>query len=194
MKKIFKHLIALSIAFTLIFSFISCSSEKSFYQIWSAAGATIEEDNCFKTISYDEVKSKNNNKETYMLFIGNSADSKAVSDVTKIEGTKKLTNYTGKIYFFDITDYKKATEKQNIYDDIKVPVSEAAGVIAAFYKNGSLEYHTVYNSVNNEFYYFEKIDMFITSGDKSTTSQIDIIAIAEYTFTYYPVDTTKTAN
>ena len=62
-KKILSAL-AVSIAFTTL---ASCS-ENSFYKEWRDAGATIEEENVFKELTVDEVVTKRDNKDSFIIF------------------------------------------------------------------------------------------------------------------------------
>ena len=104
-----KGLSALAVLISFGFALVSCNSN-SFYKEWKDAGAVIEEDNCFKLLSVDEVVSKRENEENFIVFlgassIGSSKNQTAVDLVSSIQAQADAVNYDG--YVLSISDVIK---------------------------------------------------------------------------------------
>ena len=103
MNKFKKILSAVAVSICFMMGLASCTST-TFYQEWHEAGATIEEDNCFKALTADEVKEKRDNKESFVVFVGASTVEKAVTAVSQIQAQADATGYDGAVYFVNTKD------------------------------------------------------------------------------------------
>ena len=186
MNKFKKVISALAVSICFIFSLVSCGSQ-SFYQEWKEAGATIEEDNCFKAISVDDVVNKRGNKESFVIFIGASTvdsvtNSAAVSLVSSIQAEADAINYTGKVYFVNVKDYltnvNQAIEVKNKLGSNEL--TDAYGLICVCYKDGNVYFDTSVKKTIPD-----QLKRFII--DEGST-QINFNALANYVFEYYKVE------
>ena len=178
MKKIIAHISAFMLILVGILSLASCSGS-SFYSEWHSAGAAIESENIFKSVTVDEAEAmlKDSSKNTFALFLGSSSDTAAVSNVTSMQYTADVTNYTDKVYFLTITEIKKSQSKMK---EVKtklgnVDVSEmGSGVYCVMYEDGKVKFNTANKTddILNQF----KVD-----------KEVSIIAVLEYVFEVCPV-------
>ena len=181
MKKIIASLAAFMLIICGLFTLASCSGN-SFYNEWHSAGAEIETENVFKSVTVDEVSSllqdKDNN--TFALFLGSSANKNSVSDVTAMQYTADVKNYDGKVYFLTTTDLIKnnlVTNAKNIKEKLgnKVDISELGqNVVCVMYESGRIKFITTDTSS-------ETVKQFMVSGS------VSIVSVLEYVIEVCPV-------
>lgn len=172
MKKLKKYIIPVIMGFIFIFSLASCGSN-SFYNEWHNAGAEIEENNVFKSVTLDDVTSKINAKESFALFIGCKDDKDAVAAVSKIQYLATNVNYEGKINFLTVA--KDSTDKRRkVKEVVGLDYYESSSVSVAMFDDGEL----VIDSINKT--HFSLNDNFIVNGE------MNVLALAEYAFYNYP--------
>lgn len=135
MKKI---LLVLMIAICTVFS-VGCGSTRT-----------------YKTITFDEYKSKIDNKETFILFIG----SETCSHCTEFKGTinRVLSEYDVEINYIDISSF---TVEQR--DKFNAMVKFTGTPTTVFYENG-VEEHPSYNRINGSRSYSEVIKALKNNG------------------------------
>ena len=102
MNKFKKILSALAV--TIAFTTLASCGENSFYKEWHDAGATIEEENVFKELTVDEVVTKRDNKDSFIIFAGSSSKSGAISAVSDIQVQADSLDYNGYVYFVNTKD------------------------------------------------------------------------------------------
>ena len=118
MTKFSKRIVLFLALISTTFALASCSNY-NFYQDWKSAGATIESDNVFKSLTLDEVKEKRETKKPFALIIASSTDSTARSAITKIQEQADALSYKGEIYFISSKDtYNSTLSAQKEFKDI----------------------------------------------------------------------------
>ncbi|MGM9969259.1 MAG: hypothetical protein ACI35S_02565 [Anaeroplasma sp.] len=177
MNKLFKVLTLLMVMIISLFTLVGCNSSDDFYKEWYEAGAQIEKDNVFELITVDKAVEMKEAKESFIVFLGSSTNSTAVSEVTGIQYDADNMNYDGKLYFINtkeiissISKMKSINEKLNIKLE-----SSTSGLIAICYDGGVQKFET--SRPNGE------CDRFIFDG----TDSVSIRAVAVYAFEFYPV-------
>lgn len=105
MKQITKIIGAFIVASVMLITMASCSGY-SFYDDWSSAGADIEKDNVFITVTLEEVKAKIENDDTFALIYATSKSSSCVNVITSLQTQAEYLGCEDKnIYFLDATNY-----------------------------------------------------------------------------------------
>lgn len=176
MKKVVAYISAFMLIIVGMLSLASCS-KKTFYSEWHKAGADIEKNNMFESITVDEVEIKlSSDDSTFALFIGSSSDEQAVKDVSAMQYTADVKNYEGKVYFLTTTKLKKQSKMRDIKDRIKVDISEmGTSVQCVLFEKGRVSFNTVKTDTDQVKKF--KID-----------DEVSIIAVLEYVIEYYPVN------
>ena len=185
MNKFKKILSALAVVICFGFGLASCNSN-SFYKEWKDAGATIEEDNCFKLLSVDDVVSKRENKESFIIFLGASAigsttNQTAVDLVSNIQAEADAVNYDGCVYFVNVKDAaKNLTEGQAVKDKLGVNelLGDSNGLVCVSYIKGDVYFDTSKAKKSIP----DQLKRFVISGS------ISFEALANYAFEYYKVE------
>ena len=178
MKNLVKILSAFVVVMISIITLASCDSY-SFYEDWYQAGATVlEEDNVFKVVSLDEVKTMKEASESFMVFLGRSSDSKAVSEVNQIQFDADNMNYEGKIYFLNTGDYVETISGQKkINDTLGIKFEDStSGIVVVCYEEGNVKFETT--RPDN----YAELELLKIEG------VLTIQSLAYYAFTYYPAN------
>lgn len=185
MNKFMKICSALAVSICFMLALVSCKSE-TFYNEWSAAGAKIEEKNCFKLLTVDEVVAKREAKENFVIFIGASAlqtttNQTAVDKVSEIQAEADAVDYTDYVYFVNAKDAMLSlTEQKNMKEKLKVnEISDSYGLVCVSYIKGDVYFDTSAIKGNNV---PDNLKRFVVEG-----SQISFKALANYVFENYPV-------
>lgn len=178
----FKKNVALFVAlFISLFTLVSCSNY-DFYSDWSKAGASIEKDNVFLSLSADEVKTKRDNGETFVILVGSSTDSKAVSAITAIQEQADIVGYTGNVYFVNAKDVSSSSASSASRNEFKekvglkafTSVSTEANLVVVAYKKGVVELdtssttkcdYTFFNNDNSQDLNFEYVAHYLFEFD-----------------------------
>ena len=190
MKKVFSLLAGLSAVTLGILSLASCSSS-SFYKDWSNAGADIDESVPFEYISFDDVKSKLQAKDSFLVMYGTPSDSTDVSNVQGICYDAYVTNQEAKIYFVNCEDAVSSVSRRDEYTkELKVyncltpsylnqddSQEGLNGLVAVLYENGTVTFDT-----SRAFKY-----AFCENFSTFDSTRVDIHAVAAYSWEYYPV-------
>lgn len=167
MKKFIKALGLFSFLAVLMLTFTSCNSY-NFYKDWNGAGADIESNNIFTTITLDEAKEKKDAKETFVLFYGASSSSTAVSMVTSLQAQAEYLNNTdATIYYVNSADYYETSSKRALVREaigMRDAPSTADPVIMIF-RNGASAIDSSMPSIakNSKFYDKESGQFLYTS-------------------------------
>lgn len=174
MTKFRKILSACAVAIAGICALASCGTT-SFYEEWKDAGAVIEEDNCFKAVTPDEVKAMADKKESFVVFIGSSKNTTAVQLVSDIQEQADNLYYEGTVYFVNTKDIMSSTQSQK---DARAALgtkelADKNGLVVACYKEGTLYFDTSNPG--------DVTERFMVDGS------LDFDALATYVFEYYPV-------
>lgn len=115
MKKWTKVIAVLSMLLVFTCLLGSCSSNYDFYKDWHDAGADIEEDNIFKTVTLEEAQKLKEDKETFALVYASSV---AVSSVSLITSLQAQAEYLGHedatIYYLNSTDYTTVSKCKEV--------------------------------------------------------------------------------
>lgn len=176
MKKIIASLSAFMLIIVGLVVLSSCS-KTSFYSEWHKAGATIEKNNIFESITVDEIESKIADKtESFAVFFGSSNDEQSIKDVTAMQYTADVKNYEGKVYFLTTTKLKKNSKMKEIKEKINVDIADmGTSVQCVLFEKGKKSFNTADKDSEavNKF----KID-----------DTISIIAVLEYVIEYYPLE------
>jgi len=181
MKKIIAGFSAFMLILVSLFTLSSCT-KKTFYSEWHKAGATIEKKNVFKSVTVSEVEEllKNESKNTFALFVGNSSEAAAVSDVTAIQYAADAKNYEGKVYFLTTTDFTSLSKKKEIKQNLSIDISEMGNnVICVMYESGKIKYNTSITKIDDSNYTQFKL--------KESDKVFDITLIFEYAVAKYPL-------
>ena len=177
MKKYMKLLIAAIGTLVLFLSLASCSGS-SFYRDFHSAGADIDTDCQFSYVTVDEVKTKRENGDKFVLFLGSSTDSSCVTKVEQIEAEAKACKYTGGLLFLSTTDITSSSAKS--LELIKaLNIKNITGMVAVEYKGNEILFDTSKYDQNDEGDPCKKFAIY--DDDKS----ISFVAIADYVFLYY---------
>lgn len=172
-KKILSAL-AVSIAFTTL---ASCG-ENSFYKEWHDAGATIEEENVFKELTVDQVVTKRDNKDSFIIFCGSSSKSGAISAVSDIQVQADSLDYNGYVYFVNTKDILSSISgKKNATDKLGVQEIDSSDLVVVCYKEGKVYFDTSSSEKYGDIYSRFNID-----------GSLSYNALACYAFEYYPVE------
>ena len=139
MKKLFKRVaLAMFVVFGLL-SLTSCG-KYNFYKDWSEAGANIEEENIYEVLTIEEVQSKRENGDTFIVVVGTSQSYTAVSSITMLQTQADYLGFAGTVYFVDSTDY---LEKQSVRTELiaalgikEITKSTTADIIVVTYEKG----------------------------------------------------------
>ena len=140
MKRILKFLSVMLVSLFALVQLTGCAY--SFYDDWHEAGAVIEKENVFTSINLDEAVKKIDNDETFVLVIGCSKSSTAVSQISSIQEQADYHSFKGTIYFLDATAYyASSTSRKDVQS--KLGVKTIAGVdnsslVIAVYNKGEL--------------------------------------------------------
>lgn len=181
MKKIIASFAAFMLIICGLFTLASCNGN-SFYNEWYGAGAEIESENIFKSVTVDEAKAllDDSNNNTFALFMGSSANSASVSDVTAMQYTADVKNYDGKVYFLTTTDLIKTnivTNAKNVKEKLgnKVDISDFGdNVVCVMYESGRIKFITTDTSA-------ELVKQFMIDGS------VSIVSVLEYVIEVCPV-------
>lgn len=186
MNKFKKICSALAVSICFVLALVSCKSV-SFYDEWHEAGATIEEDNCFKLLTVDEVVAKRDAKESFVIFIGASAiqtttNSKAVDLVSAIQAEADAVNYTSKVYFVNAKEAMLSLSQQkDMKDKLKInEINDSYGLVCVSYINGDVYFDTSTIKGNNV---PDQLKRFVVDD----SNEISFKALANYVFENYPV-------
>ncbi len=181
MKKIIASLAAFMLIICGLFTLASCNND-SFYNEWHSAGAEIETDNVFKSVTVSDVENliKDSENNTFALFMGSSANSGSVSDVTAMQYTANVKNYDGKVYFLTTTNLIKNNFVGNVKEikeklGNKVDISEfGTNVVCVMYEKGRIKFITTDKTD-------EDVKQFIIDGS------VSIVSVLEYVIEICPV-------
>lgn len=114
MKRVLKALSLLSLVFLMVITMTSCSGY-DFYNDWHGAGADIEQENIFQSISLEEAEKKKFAGEKFVLLYANSSSSSAVNVVTSLQAQAEYLSATDKtIYVLDSTEFDTLDERKTI--------------------------------------------------------------------------------
>lgn len=179
MNKFKKIISACAVSICFMMGLASCKST-SFYQEWHEAGATIEEDNCFKVLTAEEVTAKREAEESFCIFLGSSEVEKARSTVSNIQAQAEAVNYDGKVYFVNTKEaLTTLSGAQKLHDTLSVnELNDSNGLVCVCYIKGKVHFDT-----SNTKKYSDELQRFMI--DSATV--VDFNAIANFVFEYYKV-------
>jgi hypothetical protein len=151
MKKMIKRLALVMFAVFGLVSLASCG-KYNFYKDWTEAGADLEKENIYEVLTLEEVQAKRDNKETFILVVGTSQSSTAVSSITMLQtqadylGFEDAEGNPGTIYFVDSTDYiETSTVRSKLTKALgikKISNSTTSDLIVVTYVKGNVELDT----------------------------------------------------
>ena len=145
MKRLLKALTTLSV-FVFLVVLSSCDSNK-FYDQWVEAGAAIEEEHIFEYIELDQVKTKMDARENFVVIYGSYENASTVSIVSSFQAQYDYLCTNGEEYVIyvvdstEITSYegaKNATESLGLREE----VSKDGSPVIITYKNGVPEFES----------------------------------------------------
>ena len=192
MKKRFFVLPFLFLVALFTFVLASCSSE-SFGDKWIKAANDLAigpnqdyfDEDYYKTISVNKAKNMIDDKETFLVLLGNRGNNDAVFNVIlRIPYDAQEVAYEGKFYFIDTTDLLKDNKSSEITKKLGIKAAETDytdGIVMVCYNKGK-------KNIDTSAYDPEK------SGDTydfltgNTGNKIDIHAVVTYAIEYYPLD------
>ena len=180
MNKFKKIISALAVSICFMMGLASCS-ETSFYQEWHEAGATIEEDNCFKVLTAEEVSTKREAQESFCVFLGSSDVEKARTTVSNIQAQAEAVNYDGKVYFVNTKEaLATISAAQALREKLSVnELNDSNGLVCVCYIKGN-----VYFDTSDTKKYNDRLQRFIIEEGGTV---VDFNAIANYVFDNYKV-------
>lgn len=121
MKKITKILTVLSVLFLFTWMLGSCSSQYDFYEDWHGAGADIEKENIFQTVSLDEAKQMKEDKKTFVLVYASSVANSSVSLITSLQAQAEYLNAKdATIYYLNSADYNTTSKSKEVNNAINM--------------------------------------------------------------------------
>lgn len=186
MNKFKKICSALAVSICFVLALVSCKSA-TFYDEWHEAGATIEEDNCFKLLTVDEVVAKREAKESFVIFIGASAiqtttNTKAVELVSAIQAEADAVDYDSKIYFVNAKDAMLSLSQQkDMKEKLKInEINDTNGLVCVSYIKGEVYFDTSTVKGSNV---PDQLKRFVVDD----SYQISFKALVNYVFENYPV-------
>lgn len=180
-NRLTKILSTLLVVFIAVFSLASCGEKYDFFEDFYTAGATnLEEKHIFEVVTLDEVKKMKDDKESFVVFLGSSKYSEDVAAVNAIAYDAKNVNYDGKVYFLNLADFETVSAKAKLNETLDIKYDKAQGIVAVCYENGKLKFETTRPKL------YPICDLFNIHGTDDNI-QIDVHALAAYTFKYFPV-------
>ncbi len=181
MTKFSKRIVLFLALISTTFVLASCSNY-NFYEDWKSAGATIESENVYKSLTLDEVKDKRDAKETFALIVASSTDSTACSAITKIQEQADVVGYTGNVYFISSKDvYNASLSTQKEFKEVvgnkefTSSTSDKPLFVLMVYNKGNILADT--SSSNN----YSAIENYLNNGN-SDTLVINYEFLAHYLF------------
>lgn len=146
MKSLKKIVSTFVVALVLGLALTSCKGY-NFYNEFVEAGADIEKDNIFEVLTLEQVKTKIENDETFVLLYGTAESSSCVNVVTSLQAQAEyLEEETDTIYFMDATDYIESSKKRKEIREalnIKDPMDSLSDApVIVIYKKGKVDIDT----------------------------------------------------
>ena len=147
MKSLKKIISAFVIALVFGLALTSCSGY-NFYKEFSEAGADIEKDHIFEVLTLEEVKTKIEADDTFVLVYGTAESVACVNVITSLQAQAEYLGAAEKtIYFMDATEYIEggSGSRKEVKEAIKIndPLSsKTASPIIIIYKNGKVDVDT----------------------------------------------------
>ncbi len=134
MKRFLKLTSLMSVLLLMIIVMTGCS-KYNFYNDFKDAGAKIEKDNIFEVISLEEIQSKKEAGETFVVLYGSSSSTKCVNVVTSLQTQAEyLGNEDATIYFFNSKEYNTTSKVREVKEAIKMhnPSKDGSPIIITF--------------------------------------------------------------
>lgn len=146
MKRFSKLFCGFVVAAVMMLTMTSCSGY-SFYDDWSGAGADIEKENIFITVSLEEVGKKIEADDTFALVYATSSSTACVSVITSLQAQAEYLGCEDKkIYFLDATNYLSTStlrsEVRSVTRMHEAMSSPSANPVILTYKKGALDVDT----------------------------------------------------
>ena len=144
MKRFLKACGALVLSFVLLLAMTSCS-EYDFYEDWHGAGAAIEKDNIFETISLEKAAEMKEDGKVFALVYASSSAATSRNVITSLQvQAEYLGCEDAVVYYVNSTDYYGSSttrkEVKSIIGMHEAP-SDGSPVIMTF-KNGRVDVDT----------------------------------------------------
>ena len=192
MKKRYFILPFLFLVALLTITLASCSSE-SFGDKWIKAADSLTlgpnkdyfDEDYYKVISLNKAKDMIDDKETFLVLLGNRNNNDAIYNVIlRIPYDAKNVGYEGKFYFIDTTSLLEDNKSSEITKKLGIKAAETDytdGIVMVCYNNGK-------KNIDTSAYDPEK------SGDNydfltgNSGNKIDIHAVVTFAIEYYPLD------
>ena len=192
MKKRYFILPFLFLVALLTITLASCSSE-SFGDKWIKASDSLAlgpnkdyfDEDYYKVISLNKAKDMIDDKETFLVLLGNRNNNDAIYNVIlRIPYDAQNVGYEGKFYFIDTTSLLEDNKSSEITKKLGIKAAETDytdGIVMVCYNNGK-------KNIDTSAYDPEK------SGDSydfltgNSGNKIDIHAVVTFAIEYYPLD------
>jgi hypothetical protein len=192
MKKRYFILPFLFLVALLTITLASCSSE-SFGDKWIKAADSLTlgpnkdyfDEDYYKVISLNKAKDMIDDKETFLVLLGNRNNNDAIYNVIlRIPYDAQNVGYEGKFYFIDTTSLLEDNKSSEITKKLGIKAAETDytdGIVMVCYNNGK-------KNIDTSAYDPEK------SGDNydfltgNSGNKIDIHAVVTFAIEYYPLD------
>lgn len=140
MNKLVKFFSAFAVLLIGAVTLVSCGGY-NFYNVWTEAGATLDKDHPFEVIEVADAKSKIDEKETFVLVLGNPSIYASANSITTMCEQAKVANFDGTIYFIDIEDELSGiSSRKEIKDSLKInnPTNANTNLIIVCYNKGEV--------------------------------------------------------
>ena len=187
MKKFLKFLSLMAFALVMVVSLGSCGSSFDFYEDYASADIDEDSDFKFKAVTVKQVNEfrTNGTPNGFVLLVGNSDYSTAVTAVNQIYAEAESINYEGIILYLSVTDIiTSISKKKDACDKLGISHIDDAtnGLIAVCYKpNGNVYFDTF--SGSDYTIYDNELERFMVNDG----ADFSFIALTDYISEYYPL-------
>ncbi len=192
MKKRYFILPFLFLVALLTITLASCSSE-SFGDKWIKAANSLAlgpnkdyfDEDYYKVISLNKAKDMIDDKETFLVLLGNRNNNDAIYNVIlRIPYDAQNVGYEGKFYFIDTTSLLEDNKSSEITKKLGIKAAETDytdGIVMVCYNNGK-------KNIDTSAYDPEKSGESYDFLTGNSGNKIDIHAVVTFAIEYYPLD------